>query len=250
MTCGDDRRERRRLLERLAVPAGAGRRRRRQSRRAADPRAARGLSRPCSPSSRACAPTRRRTASTSRTCSATSARSPATSSTQAEAGRRPLGQRRLGRSAGPASRRSTTAWLRGMPGYQQVAVDSMGRVLGDDGEVAGQPGDTLVTSIDAQGAGRRRAAARRRRSSTARATYDTVTAPQLRRRLRRRRRAGGQDRPGRRDGQPADVRPRGLGRRHHQEAARAALLRARPAPRCSAAPPRASSRPARRGSRS
>ena len=42
------------------------------------------------------------------------------------------------------------AWLRGMPGYRRVAVDSMGRVLGDDGELAGQPGDTLVTSIDAK----------------------------------------------------------------------------------------------------
>ena len=42
------------------------------------------------------------------------------------------------------------AWLRGMPGYRSVAVDSMGRVLGDDGELAGQPGDTLVTSIDAK----------------------------------------------------------------------------------------------------
>ena len=42
------------------------------------------------------------------------------------------------------------AWLRGMPGYRTVAVDSMGRVIGDDGEVAGQPGDTLVTSIDAK----------------------------------------------------------------------------------------------------
>ena len=41
-------------------------------------------------------------------------------------------------------------WLRGMPGYERVAVDSMGRVLGDDGEVASQPGDTLVTSIDAR----------------------------------------------------------------------------------------------------
>ncbi|MGB0102509.1 MAG: penicillin-binding protein 2 [Nocardioides sp.] len=41
-------------------------------------------------------------------------------------------------------------WLRGMPGYKSVAVDSMGRVLGDDGEVASQPGDTLVTSIDAK----------------------------------------------------------------------------------------------------
>ncbi len=41
-------------------------------------------------------------------------------------------------------------WLRGMPGYRQVQVDSMGRVLGDDSEVASQPGDTLVTSIDAR----------------------------------------------------------------------------------------------------
>ncbi len=41
------------------------------------------------------------------------------------------------------------AWLRGEPGYKKVAVDSMGRVLGDSGEVESEPGDTLVTSIDA-----------------------------------------------------------------------------------------------------
>ncbi|WP_435742495.1 penicillin-binding protein 2 [Nocardioides sp. SYSU DS0663] len=41
-------------------------------------------------------------------------------------------------------------WLRGMPGYRSVAVDSMGRVLGDDGEVEATPGSTLVTSIDAR----------------------------------------------------------------------------------------------------
>ena len=41
-------------------------------------------------------------------------------------------------------------WLRGMPGYDQVAVDSMGRVLGDEDELSAQPGDTLVTSIDAR----------------------------------------------------------------------------------------------------
>ncbi len=41
-------------------------------------------------------------------------------------------------------------WLRGMPGYRNVAVDSMGRVLGDDSEIGSQPGDTLVTSIDAK----------------------------------------------------------------------------------------------------
>ena len=42
------------------------------------------------------------------------------------------------------------AWLRGMPGTTSVAVDSMGRVLGDSGAVEARPGDTLVTSIDAK----------------------------------------------------------------------------------------------------
>lgn len=42
------------------------------------------------------------------------------------------------------------AWLRGMPGYERVAVDSMGRVIGDDSAVEATPGDTLVTSLDAQ----------------------------------------------------------------------------------------------------
>ncbi|WP_300406222.1 penicillin-binding protein 2 [Nocardioides sp.] len=42
------------------------------------------------------------------------------------------------------------AWLRGMPGYREVSVDSMGRVIGDEGEVEAQPGDTLVTSLDAK----------------------------------------------------------------------------------------------------
>lgn len=42
------------------------------------------------------------------------------------------------------------AWLRGKPGYKKVAVDSMGRVLGDSGEIESTPGDTLVTSIDAE----------------------------------------------------------------------------------------------------
>jgi penicillin-binding protein 2 len=65
-------------------------------------------------------------------------------------------------------------WLRGMPGYKSVAVDSMGRVLGDDGEVAGEPGDTLVTSIDAkvQGTVERQLA---QTIATARQTYDPVT---------------------------------------------------------------------------
>ncbi len=42
------------------------------------------------------------------------------------------------------------AWLRGQPGYQRVAVNSQGQVLGDVGDIEAQPGDTLVTSIDAK----------------------------------------------------------------------------------------------------
>lgn len=65
-------------------------------------------------------------------------------------------------------------WLRGMPGYRSVAVDSMGRVLGDDDEVDGEPGATLVTSIDAkvQGVVEQQLA---ETIETARATRDTVT---------------------------------------------------------------------------
>jgi penicillin-binding protein 2 len=65
-------------------------------------------------------------------------------------------------------------FLRGRPGYQRVAVDSMGRVLGSVGEVKGRPGDTLVTSIDA----RVQAATEKalhEAIATARATYDPVT---------------------------------------------------------------------------
>ena len=66
------------------------------------------------------------------------------------------------------------AWLRGMPGYKRVTVDSMGRVLGDDSEVAASPGDTLVTSIDA----RVQSVAEKslhQAMTTARKTYDPVT---------------------------------------------------------------------------
>ncbi|HEU0128877.1 MAG TPA: penicillin-binding protein 2, partial [Pseudonocardiaceae bacterium] len=41
-------------------------------------------------------------------------------------------------------------YLRGVSGVREVAVDSMGRVLGDAGEKQPQPGDILVTSIDAK----------------------------------------------------------------------------------------------------
>ena len=65
-------------------------------------------------------------------------------------------------------------WLRGLPGYRSVAVDSLGRVLGDDAMVDATPGDTLVTSIDArvQSIVERQLADTIR---TARRTYDPVT---------------------------------------------------------------------------
>jgi penicillin-binding protein 2 len=64
--------------------------------------------------------------------------------------------------------------LRGYPGYKQVAVDSMGRVLEDSGEIEGRVGDTLVTSIDA----RVQAVVEQQLKQTidtARTTRDTVT---------------------------------------------------------------------------
>ena len=65
-------------------------------------------------------------------------------------------------------------YLRGVPGYQRVAVDSMGRVLGDSGEVKGRVGDTLVTSIDArvQSVVERQL---RQTITTARHTFDSVS---------------------------------------------------------------------------
>ena len=42
------------------------------------------------------------------------------------------------------------SYLRGEPGYTRVTVDSLGRVLGESGEEEATPGDTLVTSLDAQ----------------------------------------------------------------------------------------------------
>ncbi|MCW2812952.1 MAG: spoVD [Nocardioides sp.] len=66
------------------------------------------------------------------------------------------------------------AYLRGMPGYQQVEVDSMGRVIGDEATVEAQPGDTLVTSLDAkvQSVVEKQL---NEMMTTARGTLDTVT---------------------------------------------------------------------------
>ncbi len=65
-------------------------------------------------------------------------------------------------------------YLRGQPGYKRVAVDSMGRVLGDSGETRGRVGDTVVTSVDArvQSVVEHQLATTIR---TARHTYDPVT---------------------------------------------------------------------------
>lgn len=70
--------------------------------------------------------------------------------------------------------KSYDAWLRGIPGYEKVAVDSMGRVRGESGQVEATPGDTLVTSLDAklQGVVEREL---HTAITTARRTYDKVT---------------------------------------------------------------------------
>ncbi|RLV49693.1 penicillin-binding protein 2 [Nocardioides mangrovicus] len=70
--------------------------------------------------------------------------------------------------------KSYDRWLRGTPGYKRVTVDSQGRVIGDDSEVSAEPGDTLVTSIDAKV----QAVAEQNLQGaiqTARSTYDKVT---------------------------------------------------------------------------
>ncbi|MEI2712476.1 MAG: penicillin-binding protein 2 [Nocardioides sp.] len=46
--------------------------------------------------------------------------------------------------------KSYDRFLRGVPGYERVVVDSMGRVMGADSTTSAAPGDTLVTSLDAK----------------------------------------------------------------------------------------------------
>jgi len=90
-------------------------------------------------------------------------------------------QRRGGRAVDPSAlvgragiESEYDRYLRGLPGEQDVAVDSMGRVRGDAGVRLPQPGDSLVTSIDA----RLQAIVERQllqTISTARKTFDPVT---------------------------------------------------------------------------
>ena len=70
--------------------------------------------------------------------------------------------------------RSYDKWLRGRPGIERKAVDSMGRVLDTVGVQAPRPGNTLVTSIDAkvQATAERQL---RQTIQTARNTFDPVT---------------------------------------------------------------------------
>ncbi|MFE6648236.1 penicillin-binding protein 2 [Nocardioides sp. NPDC057772] len=65
-------------------------------------------------------------------------------------------------------------WLRGMPGYDTVTVDSLGREIGRGDSVASQPGDTLVTSIDAKVQGRAEKLLAES-IETARGTFDKIT---------------------------------------------------------------------------
>jgi penicillin-binding protein 2 len=70
--------------------------------------------------------------------------------------------------------RTYDRWLRGMPGVQRKAVDSLGRVISTVGVRPPQPGSSLVTSIDArvQAVAERQL---RRTIFTARRTFDPVT---------------------------------------------------------------------------
>ena len=67
------------------------------------------------------------------------------------------------------------AWLRGMPGYKRVAVDSMGRVLGNASEVEGQPGTPWSPRSTPRSRAWSRSSSRRRSSSPARPTTRSPT---------------------------------------------------------------------------
>ena len=175
LLCGA-RLDRRHLLERVAVPAGPGRRGRAAGDRGVDPRGERGL-----PAVLAESQERARLPVAVRHQRRPPARLPQPDP--------PGGKARRGRAENDTSVHGASVvgragveskydrYLRGSPGFQRVAVDSMGRVLGDSGEVQGRAGDTLVTSIDA----RVQAVVEQQLESAiklARKTMDTVTGRQ------------------------------------------------------------------------
>ena len=139
-------------------------------------------------------------------------------------------------------------YLRGRPGYQKVSVDSMGRVLGNSGRVRSTPGDTLVTSIDARVQAspsgrcttRSRPPARRTTRSPTATTAPTPGPPSCCRRAP----AGWWRWPASR----RTTRPSGSAA--SPASSWPGSTPPRPATPCWRGPTRASSRPARRGSRS
>ena len=243
------RQHRRHLLERLALPAGAGRHRRPRRRSRCGSSSSPRTTRPCWPSSRACAPTR--SPYGINLAHLLGYLSPITEDELDEAeedGDRSVngassvgraGVEKAVRHAGCAACPATSGW----PSTRWAGCSAT------TARSQGQPGDTLVTSIDAKVQGvveKQLAETIKLRAPDHRHRH----RPQLRRRLRRRGRARGEDRPGRRDGQPADVRPRRSGSAASPRTSWPGSTPRRPAPRCSAAPRRASSPRARRGSRS
>ncbi len=211
----------RRLLERLALPAGAGRPRRRPGSRPADPRAAGGL------------PRRGGQATDGAGLSAAvrhQRRPPARLPEPDHRGRarpgrvrrRPFGQRSVGgrpRRHRAGVRRVAARHARLREGRGRLDGSRPGRRQPDRGPAGRHPGHLAGR----QGAGHRRAAAGRDHRHRPRHPRHGHRS-QLRGGLRCGGGDGGRHRPDRRDGQPADVRPGGVGRRDHQEAARGSLL--------------------------
>ena len=159
LLCGEPGSIARHLLERLAVPAGAGRRGRQAAGRGLDPGAGRGLPGRARRAAERPRLPRARTASTPRDL--LGYLSPITDDELDEAKAKHdtsvHGASVVGRAGLEKQYDRTCA---GMPGYKRVAVDSMGRVLGDSGEVAGPRRRHAGDLHRRAGAGRRRAAAR------------------------------------------------------------------------------------------
>ena len=129
-------------------------------------------------------------------------RSPRTELDQAAGGRRHVAQRGVGRSAAPASRRSTTGGCAACPATRASRSTRWAGCSATKATGRGAAGDTLVTCIDARVRVRRRrqlARDHRDRAGDPRPVTAATTSP-----TRARRRDGGRDRPDRRDGQPAE----------------------------------------------